>query len=163
MNRKNQAGASMLEVLMYLSLVIVMSVSMMQVYTTEVRKADRLRLENQIYDIVDKVQVLEFGHKDAITFDEAYKKKLETAGANLHHKWGIPSMYDITISSSDGNACIAVKVDNLPNDACIHLASQITSRCTKAPYEMKVNDVAGGFENCAAHDHNAVVIYADKN
>jgi hypothetical protein len=173
MESKSESGASMLEVLCYLSLIVVMSVGTLQVYVSESRKADRIRIENQIYDIIDKVQVFEFGNKDTLN-ESGIKNKLTGAGISLHHKWSAGDSENSIQITASGMECFGVAVSKLPQHACIHLASQIKSECKTTAGTLKtmkivINDknVDGkfddGIELCEANDSNKVTIYANKN
>ena len=174
MNRKNESGATMLEVLCYLSLIVVISVATLQIYASESNKAERIRLENQVYDIIEKVQIFEFGNPGALKTTVA---KLESAGIRLKHKWGNGTANDLFAGSSDGETeCFIVRVENLPKQACMHLASQIKSECRyksgsfikKKKIKINGQNVGSkyedGFELCTKDTNdNKVEIYANKN
>jgi hypothetical protein len=141
-SRKPESGASMLEVLMYLSLIVVISVATFKVYQSESNKAERLRLEGQVVELVERIRVFEFGYKGLRPTNFA---KLTASGIKLNHKWGngrdAPNSSnninnDIMIGGLIGSLgkCLSITVKNLPKDACIHLVTQLKLKgCEASP------------------------------
>jgi type II secretory pathway pseudopilin PulG len=151
--KKTESGTSMLEILCYLSLIVVISVATFKVYQSESNKAERLRLEGQVRDIIERTRIMNFG-KDG-TSGKQYitginlNKKFTTAGINLNHKWGkgnVPNdegsphlndiyAYPISFNPACGCVgggcvagaapCITMSIKNLPKDACMHLVTQL--------------------------------------
>lgn len=60
---KNILGASMIEMLMYLGLVVVISAGSLKLYGEAVEKTKRIKAENQIRDIAEAVHLIYMGRE----------------------------------------------------------------------------------------------------
>jgi hypothetical protein len=144
---KDATGASMMEMVLYVGIMAVVAAGVFKLYAEASEKAKRVEIQNQIPDIIKKVNVLYAGraigsaglenNKNANTDDYLTKKNIK-----LTHPWSAASDA-ITVTWVTGNTAattitgrphMKIAINNLPKASCIWLVSAMTDTgvCTTA-------------------------------
>ncbi|MDR2099041.1 MAG: hypothetical protein LBO78_03380 [Rickettsiales bacterium] len=126
--QKNAAGASMLEMLMYLGLVMVISVGAMRMYGESVEKTRRIDLSGRLEDIKKAVRLAYIGRDwDLGKTEDARAIYLEGKGVKLSTPWG--GKIRVGVANASGiykRPIFVVKVYDLSQASCMWLASSTT-------------------------------------
>ena len=129
MKFKNDSGRSMLEMILYLGLVVILTASTLKMYSDSVEKTRFIKAEDQISDIVEKVNNYYMGREFPSTgqIETTLKNKLDNE-INLVSPWGSNITIYANKTGTPGHAIFSkayfgVKFSNLTEAQCVNLAN----------------------------------------
>lgn len=149
---KSDSGRSMMEVILYLSLIIVMTVASVKMYADYNEKIKRTKAQDQLETISENVSRLYFGKKfgtQKISLNDKLKEKnisiIDPWGKNYDVKTDNDTMYHITITANKAN--------------CIYLAMNGESKVREPVVNSSSDTTATPFTLCKDGDTNTVSFY----
>ena len=129
MKFKNDSGRSMLEMILYLGLIVVLTASTLKMYSDSVEKTRFIKAEDQISDIVEKVNNYYMGRQFPTTgqIETTLKNKLGD-DINLISPWGSKVTVYANKTGVAGHAIFSkpyfgVRFSNLTEAQCVNLAN----------------------------------------
>lgn len=129
MKFKNDSGRSMLEMILYLGLIVILTASTLKMYSDSVEKTRLIKAEDQIADIVEKVNNYYMGREFPTTgqLETTLKTKLGD-DINLISPWGSKVTIYANKTGVTGNPILSkpyfgVKFANLTEAQCVNIAN----------------------------------------
>ncbi len=154
-NYKSDSGRSLLEALLYISLVSVMVVASVKMYSDYNQKIKRTSAQEQLDEISSKVNTLYFG-RTLPTAGTSLNEKLTSNGVKLTDPW---SKAISVVSDNETNYHITM---TLNKTACIFLAMNTISK-VKEPVINNIKDgVNDPLVNCNTNSNSVVFYYTTK-
>lgn len=143
MKFKNDAGRSMMEMILYIGITLVMTASTLRLYGESVEKTRMLQFETQVGDIVEKVNLYYLGRpypQNAGEINTTIKKNIGE-DISLHDPWGTEIV--VTAHNTDNTNTgiekpyMDLKVSNLDTKRCINVANTFI---TKSVVALQINN-----------------------
>ncbi len=149
---KSDSGRSMMEVMLYLSLIIVMTVGSIKMYADYNEKIKRTKAQDQLETISEKVSQIHFGRKfgtEKISLNDKLRQNnvslIDPWGKNFDVKTDNETMYHITITANKAN--------------CIYLAMNGESKVKEPVVNNASDTTVTPFTLCKDGNTNTVSFY----
>ena len=154
MNLKNDAGRSLMELLLYLGITFGLTAGVLKMYSESVDKTNMLKLDTQISDIVEKVNLYYLGRdypNNVHDLNSVMKKNLGSE-INFYDPWGgeiiVTARNSDTLGVGIDKAHMDLQVSNLDQKKCIDVANKFTEKgavyllINSQKAEFNVSDIA---------------------
>ena len=138
MKFKNDAGRSMMEMILYIGITLVMTAATLRLYGESVEKTRMLQLDTQVSDIVEKVNLYYLGRsypQNAGEINSIIKKNMGEE-ISLVDPWG-SEIIVTTRNTDNANTGIEkphmdLKISNLDTKRCINVANTFIQKSAVA-------------------------------
>lgn len=154
MKFKNDAGRSMMEMVLYIGIVLVMTASTLRMYGDSVEKTRMFQLDSQIGDIVEKVNLYYLGRsypQSSGEINTVIKKNLGNE-ISLFDPWGS----EIIVSARNTDSAnlgidkpyMDLKISNLDTKRCMNVANTFVQKSSvgllinNRKVDLNISDIA---------------------